>query len=294
MSKDKDAKPQGLLDEPSMAAWLPKGVYSMRNMVLAIVGFIALFVLAPVVHASQTGDWLDLEQLDRGVIAVRYDVKADVKTKLMIAKGQNKYTYTLLADKQQETFPLQMGNGRYTIKVLEQVNGTKYKIVQEAEVKLQLTNSSKVFLNSVQNIDWRSSDKAAQLAKKLTRSADTDEEKVKLIHEYIVDTIRYDKALASSELTDYLPDIDRTLSGKKGMCYDYASLFASMLRSVDIPTKLVMGTTDYVDVYHAWNEVYLNGRWVTIDTTVDAGWKSKGAGFKMIKEASRYSAAKYY
>ncbi|WP_436756450.1 transglutaminase-like domain-containing protein, partial [Streptomyces sp. URMC 124] len=68
-----------------------------------------------------------------------------------------------------------------------------------------------------------------------------------MIHEYIVDTIRYDKALASSELTDYLPDIDRTLSGKKGMCYDYASLFASMLRSVDIPTKLVMGTTDYVD-----------------------------------------------
>lgn len=266
----------------------------MRNAVLAIVALFALLMWAPAGQASPSQDWLGLEQLNRGAIVIRYDVKAGIKTKLVIAKGQNKYTYGLIPNKQQEVFPLQMGNGDYTITVLEQISGTKYKIVKEADVTLKLPDRSHVFLNSVQNINWSSSDKATELAKKLTRSAKSDKEKVEVIYEYIIGTIKYDTALASSELTDYLPDIDRTLEGKKGMCYDYASLFASMLRSVDIPTKLVMGSTDYVDVYHAWNEVYLNGKWVTIDTTVDASWKSKGAAFKMIKDASRYSAAKYY
>ncbi|WP_458462515.1 transglutaminase-like domain-containing protein [Paenibacillus sp.] len=266
----------------------------MRNAVFAIVGLLTLLIWTPVVQAAQSEDWLSLGQLDRGAIVIRYDVKADVKTKLMIAKGQEKYTYVLSPDKQQEVFPLQMGNGDYMVTMLEQVSGTKYKIVQEKAVALQLKNGSKVFLNSVQNIDWSELDKAAQLAKKLTRSAQSNEEKVQAVYEYIVGTIRYDKALASSELTDYLPDINRTMAGKKGMCYDYASLFASMLRSIDIPTKLVMGNSEYVDVYHAWNEVYLNGQWVTVDTTVDASWKSNGAKFKMIKDASRYSTTKYF
>ncbi|RAR40614.1 transglutaminase family protein [Paenibacillus sp. MDMC362] len=266
----------------------------MRNAMFAIIGLFALLIWAPVVQAAPSEDWLGLEELDRGAIVIRYDVKAGTKTKLMIGKGQDQYTYGLSRAKQQEVFPLQMGNGNYKISVLEQVSGSKYKIVQEAAVKLQLTNGSQVFLNSVQNVDWSEEGKAAQLAKKLTRTAHSDKEKVQAVYEYIVGTVRYDNALASSKLTDYLPDSNRTIAGQKGMCYDYASLFASMLRSLDIPAKLVMGTSEYVDVYHAWNEVYLNGQWVTIDTTVDASWKSKGAGYKMIKDASSYSATKYY
>lgn len=277
-----------------MAAWPPKGVCSMRNIVFAIVGLFALLMWAPDVQAAPSEDWLGLEQLDRGAVVIRYDAEAGAKTKLMIAKGSDKYTYVLSPDKRQEVFPLQMGNGEYKVTVLEQVSGTKYKLVQEAAVTLQLADDSKVFLNSVQNVDWSERDQAAQLAKKLAQSAPSDEKKVHAIYEYIVGTIRYDHTLAASELTDYLPDSNRTLAGRKGMCYDYASLFASMLRSIGIPAKLVMGTSEYVDVYHAWNEVYLNGQWVTIDTTVDAGWKSSETGVNMIKDASRYSPAKYY
>lgn len=277
-----------------MAAWLPKGVYSMRNAVFAMVGLFVLLLYAPVVQAAQSEDWLGLDQLDRGAVVIHYDVKSDVKTKLMIAKGQEKYTYTLLPGKSRDVFPLQMGNGDYTITVLEQVSGTKYKVVQEGAVKLHLKDSNNVYLNSIQNIDWSDNEQAAQLAKKLARSAKTDQEKVQAVYDYVIGNIRYDKVLASRELTDYLPDNVRTIMDLKGMCYDYASLLASMLRSLDIPTKLVMGTSDYVDVYHAWNEVYLNGQWITIDTTVDAAWKTQGTSFKMIKDASHYTASKIY
>lgn len=268
----------------------------MRRALIMIVGLFVLlgWVSIPGVEAAQSADWLGLEQLDRGMIAIRYDVKDGVKTKLIVAKDQSQYTYVLSANKPQEVFPLQMGNGDYTVTVLEQVSGTKYQIIHKAVVPLQLENDSRVFLNSIQNVNWSEGDKPIQLAKKLTRSAQSDEERVQTIYEYIIGAIRYDKSLASSKLTDYLPDINRTMTGKKGICYDYASLFASMLRSIGIPTKLVMGTSQYVDVYHAWNEVYLNGKWVTVDTTVDAGWKASKSEFQMMKDASQYSAAKYY
>ncbi|MGN7382731.1 transglutaminase-like domain-containing protein [Paenibacillus sp. SAFN-117] len=75
------------------------------------------------------------------------------------------------------------------------------------------------------------------------------------------------------------------------MCYGYSSLFAAMLRSVGIPAKLVMGHSQYVTEYHAWNEVYLNNEWVTIDTTIDSG-KSNAAA--VYKNSDKYEAMRVY
>ncbi|MOA41408.1 Transglutaminase-like superfamily protein [compost metagenome] len=119
-------------------------------------------------------------------------------------------------------------------------------------------------------------------------------QKVQAIYNYVISNIKYDNQLAVKSTADYLPEIDRTFVTKKDICYGYSALFAAMLRSVDIPTKLVMGNSDYVTTYHAWNEVYLNGSWVIIDTTVDAGWKGTTTTFEMIKNASKYKAAKQY
>ncbi|MNE59256.1 Transglutaminase-like superfamily protein [compost metagenome] len=100
--------------------------------------------------------------------------------------------------------------------------------------------------------------------------------------------------MAATVTPDYIPNNDSTLLSNKGICYDYASLFATMLRSEGIPTKLVMGNTSYVSTYHAWNEVLLNGKWVTIDTTVDAGLAKNNKDVGLTKVASKYSAAKFY
>jgi len=70
---------------------------------------------------------------------------------------------------------------------------------------------------------------------------------------------------------DYLPDIEKTYLEETGICYDYAALFAAMLRSIGIPTKLVKGySKENPEVYHAWNEVLINGTWIVVDTTLDA------------------------
>ena len=244
--------------------------------------------------ANTDSNWLNTSKLNQGIIGISYNIPKDKTIKLMITKGASSYTYNLFSSGGTEDFPLQQGNGTYKVSVLENTTGNKYKALFSEEVNLSINNMNSVYLSSVQNVKWSSSDKAIVKAKQLTQGKTTDEEKVKAIYNYIVSNVQYDYSLASSVANDYIPNINNTLSSNKGICYDYASLFAAMLRSVDVPTKLVMGNTSYVKQYHAWNEVLLNGKWVTIDTTVDAGLVKSKEKADLIKTASKYSAVKYY
>ncbi|MEK3885281.1 transglutaminase-like domain-containing protein [Paenibacillus sp. PL2-23] len=269
----------------------------MRKFVLMLI---AAFVLFAPVHATgadasaSATAWLDNTKLAQGVVAVSYDVKANVKTKVMITKGKESYTYNLPAGKKTEQFPLQLGNGDYKVMVLENVSGKSYKVIKQASVKLNLKDEKAVYLNSVQNVSWTSTNKAIAKAQELAKGKGTDAEKVKAVYDFITSTIAYDYSLAATVSSDYLPSIDKTLTTKKDICYGYSTLFAAMLRSLNIPTKLVMGNTEYVDTYHAWNEVFLNGKWVTIDTTVDAGLKKGNKSVEMLKDSKKYTKAKEY
>ncbi len=268
----------------------------MRKFIMMAIAVFLMFTSVQVssAKAAASNDWLGTDLLGQGAISVSYKVKPAVSTKLMIAKGKESYTYNLIAGQAKETFPLQLGNGEYKVTVLEHVSGNKYKGVLQSAVTLNLKDDKTIYLNSIQNISWTSSSKAIVQAAKLIKGKTTDEEKVKAVYDYVIANVAYDKKLAANVPTDYLPSIDRTFTTRKDICYGYASLTAGMLRSLGIPTKLVMGESDYVDVYHAWNEVYLNGKWVIIDTTVDAGLKAGSQKIEMIKEAGKYNAAKKY
>ena len=71
--------------------------------------------------------------------------------------------------------------------------------------------------------------------------------------------------LALTVPSGYLPELDNVISKKMGICFDYASLAAAMLRVQGVPTKLVIGYAD--SSYHSWNEVYVNGQWMRLDIT---------------------------
>ncbi|ASA25573.1 transglutaminase-like domain-containing protein [Paenibacillus donghaensis] len=261
---------------------------------------ISLFVVTASFHsttveaASVDSNWLNTSNLNQGVIGINYDVPKDKRIKVMITKDNSSYTYNLYSSNKAESFPLQQGDGSYKVSVLENTTGNKYKAVHSEVVDVSTNNKNSVYLSSVQNVKWNSSDKAILKAKQLTQGKTTDQEKVKAIYNYVVENVKYDYSLANSVTTDYIPNIDNTLTSKKGICYDYSSLFAAMLRSVDIPAKLVMGNTSYVAQYHAWNEVFLDGKWVIIDTTVDAGLGKNGKSNELTKVASKYSAVKFY
>jgi transglutaminase-like putative cysteine protease len=264
-----------------------------------LLAFLVLIASIPAVASASTGAnkaVLDTSGLDKGTIGIRLANKTTVDMKAKISKGSSSYTYTLKASTDGQTvwLPLQMGNGQYEIAVLEHVTGNKYRVNLAEKVNVTVTKTSDVFLNSTQGIAWQDADKALAKAKELTAGAATDEQKAKAIYEYIIRNVSYDKELARKVTSDYVPDIDGTLASGKAICYGYATLYAAMLRSAGIPAKLAMGTTNLVDEYHAWNEVYLNGKWVIVDTTVDAGLSKGDKKVSFGKKASDYSAVKYY
>ena len=90
------------------------------------------------------------------------------------------------------------------------------------------------------------------------------------IYEYICASVTYDTPKAQSVQSGYLPDPDETLRTGKGICFDYASLAAAMLRSQGIPAKVVFGYVSPDDLYHAWNMFYTEETgWVTVEFSAE-------------------------
>jgi transglutaminase-like putative cysteine protease len=298
LSKDRDAKLEGLTAR--MAASYRREFYTMtatNKVTRALLAAIVLMLAVPAIafaNPENSDSVLDKSRLDKGAIGIRYEVKKTTKVK--IVKDSVDYTYTLNASANGKTewFPLQMGNGKYEIGLFENVSGKKYKVLLTEKLNVEVSDAPAVYLNAVQYVDWKKANKATAKAKLLTKTSKTDEQKAKAIYKYIVDNVKYDNDLALSVQSDYVPDINETLISGKAICYGYATLYAAMLRSEGIPAKLVMGTTKLVNGYHAWNEVYLNGKWVVVDATVDAGLvkSSKKGVFK--KKAGDYTVAKVY
>lgn len=270
-----------------MYAWMLKIVLAA-----SLVSVAGLTVSSTITASSTATSTIDVASLQEGTVTIGYDIASSKKRhKVMIAKAGVVYTYDLDAARKSETFPLQSGSGTYAITLLENKSGTTYRQIATASVELSALAADQVFLGSVQNVNWKESKKAAALATQLTAGKKTNKDKAQAIHQHVISNIKYeDKETGVA----YLPSVDETLASGKGMCYDYASLMAVMLRSSGIPTKLVMGSTTYVTEYHAWNEIYLDGKWVIVDATVDAAYKKAGRTIPFVKEASRYTVQKIY
>lgn len=243
---------------------------------------------------ADNGKVFDTSKVNSGTLGVRYLNTSGKRIKLMIEKGDSRYTYNLDGDGSLETFPLQSGNGEYTVSIMENTEGSKYRYLLTEKITVKASDSNSAYLSSVQMIKWNSKMAAIKKAAELTSGVSGDEAKVKKIYNYVVKNIRYDYDKLDNLPSTYIPSIDKTYKSKSGICYDFASLTAAMLRSVGIPTKLVMGYADGVNGYHAWNEVYMKGKWVVIDTSYDSQMRENGAKYSMIKSKSKYKSSKVY
>lgn len=126
------------------------------------------------------------------------------------------------------------------------------------------------------------------LAQSLCKNAKTDLEKITLLWDWLMKHASYDKKLAKSIQYSEIPDSDAFLRGEKGICSDYAAFLAVGLRAVGVPTKHIYGKNLRTGNQHAWNEVYLDGRWQIIDATMA---QSRSKKFRT-ENAKNYAAEK--
>jgi transglutaminase-like putative cysteine protease len=271
-----------------VAAGYRKESIIVKKILCFVIGFLILmsnisFALdysSPIITSSD---------ISLGIVKVSLPKDTGKRIKIMIEKDQNRYIYNYDKTKQEESFPLQMGNGQYKVTVLENTVENKYKPILTEKFETNIEEPNKVFLQSVQSIEWDNSLKAVEKAKELTKDFKTDRQKITAIYTYITTNIKYDYEKIKNLDTTYLPDIDKIYEDGKGICYDFSAVMAGMLRSIGIPSKLVKGYTDNVTSYHAWNEVYIDGSWVVIDTSYDSQLISLGKTVSMVKDSSSYN-----
>ena len=195
---------------------------------------------------------IDYSNASEGYICVKY-TGSNSKVKLQITTpGQTTYTFSMHEGYQ--AFPLTDGSGSYHIAVFENVSGDQYSTAIAADVVADIKNEFGAFLYPNQYVDFSNSTKCISLSEELAKSANSDLEVVEKVYDYLLDNFSYDYDKANTVESGYLPDVDATLSAKKGICFDYAAVMATMLRVQQIPTRLEVG---YVgDVYHAWISIY--------------------------------------
>jgi transglutaminase-like putative cysteine protease len=248
-----------------------------------------------VLGADPSASPFDFSGAKDGRVTVSYTSSSEKPAKLLIQKDDRKYFYDIASDGSSESFALQMGPGKYTFIILENTTDNTYRYVVKTSKNIEVIDEYMTYLNSIQNIHWDNDMQAVIKAKELTKDKKTDLEKVRAVYSYIIKNIRYDPDKLRNIDSGYIPDAESTFRTKTGICYDYASLFAVMLRSQGIPAKLVTGRIANASGYHAWNEVYLEetNEWVYIDTTADASSKDQ-SNIQMIKRLGDHTIKYLY
>ncbi len=199
---------------------------------------------------------VDASNSQNGYVMIKYTGNVG-RIKVQIDKDGLTYTYDLNARSAYEVFPLSEGNGTYSIKVFEQVQGNSYSQAFSQTINVSLASQYEPFLYPNQYVNFSDGSAAVQKAAEISAGATDALGVVNNVYNYVINNTTYDTAKANSVQSGYLPSVDQTLASGSGICFDYAALMVSMLRSQDIPAKLVIGYTG--SVYHAWVNVYIDG-----------------------------------
>ena len=155
-------------------------------------------------------------------------------------------------------------------------------VLAENERLFALQKNPEDFLSSEERIQ-SDNEEIRQTALTLTAECVTDREKARVLHDWVAENVYYDMDAYASGNYENL-DAVNVLHLKKGVCEGYANLYAALLRSIGIPCRkqggLALGISTarvwdetslaQTTPNHAWNEVYIDGRWLLVDTTWDS------------------------
>ncbi len=211
---------------------------------------------------------VDTSNAANGYVAAKG--KSKKKLKLVLTKDAQTYNYSIENDGTVAYAPLNMGNGSYTVRVMENTSGNKYVALVETEVQVELEDETLPYILPNVYCNFNAQSTCVAKAKELADQSSNQADFVSKVFDFVVENINYDndKAKELASVTDYIPNPDETLQEGKGICFDYASLCAAMLRSQGIPCKIITGNVSPSNIYHAWNMVYISGTWVSASINV--------------------------
>ncbi|MEK4356207.1 transglutaminase domain-containing protein [Paenibacillus sp. FSL M7-1455] len=168
-------------------------------------------------------------------------------------------------------------------RVIEPLSGNLVKDKLPVFTKAVEKELSGIMQRKYEVIDHAIPDDIDAAAAEIVKGAKTDEDKARRLYDWIGTRVQYDYG----KVDDYEQKgiwheqtPQDTFDTKKGVCIDYARLYAMMARSQGLQVRVVTGQGyNGQGGYgpHAWNEVYLSEqkKWVPLDPT----WAQSGNWF---------------
>ncbi len=200
---------------------------------------------------------LDASNSAKGYVMMKY-VGSNSKVKFQITTPtQEKYTYLVPSTQEFVVYPLTAGNGSYSFTLYESTSPEEdlYAVAFSQSLDVSIENEFLPFLTPNHYVDYNADSLAVAEAVKLSADTYSDLDVINNVYSYIIKNISYDTDKANSVVYGYVPNVDETLQSKKGICFDYAALMATMLRSQNIPTRMEFGYAG--EAYHAWISCYV-------------------------------------
>jgi len=225
-------------------------------------------IISPSKNGSQVGGVLEIEG------------RASVARVWIALRGPNGDTETVPFDVIDGAFAgeirLRFGAGKYTV----WAGDNAYRF--DGKIRFEVQNRTDQEVRYIAPSHYIDSDHPAilALARSLTGKLTDDVEKAKAIHRWVTGNISYDYAAYLNGGGQEIMKASEVLEAREGLCRDYAILTAALARAAGIPARVVYGQAGsnpgWDDQYHAWNEFLIDGKWVSLDTTWDAGYIKNG------------------
>ena len=140
---------------------------------------------------------------------------------------------------------------------------TTYDDSGEINIKLDPLYT-KTEINNLNNI-------VDKIIKDNTNSSMSDEQKIRSIHDYIINKTEYDKERNDTGNSNYKSNTAYgALVENKAICSGYADAMALILDKLNIKNYKIASKT------HVWNAVYINNQWFHLDLTWDDPVSERG------------------
>ena len=148
--------------------------------------------------------------------------------------------------------------------------------------KIDLWNHYKLFGLAEGRKAWTTNDKInAQIkiqdvAATITYDSMTDREKVKAVHDWIINNTVYDyQNYLDGTIPDESYEIEGVINKGIGVCSGYARTFKAFMDLLGIPCDCVIGMAN--NGGHSWNRVFIDNNYLYIDTCWDDPIMSDGS-----------------
>ena len=232
-------------------------------------------------NVCATNNAIDVSNSCNGYFSIYYCTQNVLKIKIKIIYNDkiNYYDYDI---GELSSYAFIYGDGLYTICMYQNVTKNLYRQIASKKIYVELEDDMSPYLISTYDVNFSENDLVSKTASEICKYYFMPFAKACAIHNYIYKNIEYDYETANNIIneknTKYRSKAENVLNNGKGICYDKAVLFAAMCRSQGIPCKIVKGY--YNDIYHAWNKIYVNNKWMDIDTSTTIDF--------IIKNGKRY------